>query len=218
MLAPWKKSYDQTRQHIKKQRHYFANKGPFSQSYGFSNSHVWMWELDYKESWAPKNWCFWTVMLEKTLENPLDCKEIQPFHPKGNQSWIFSGRTDPEAETPILWLPDVKNWLTGKDPDAGKDWGQEQGMTEDEMVGWHHWLDRHEFEQAPGVGDGQGILACCSPWGCKESDMTEALNWTELSSLGRMWVSCHLVLLSGGMSHAFVEWLFLLSMLAWFCG
>ena len=120
-LAPWKKSYDQPRQHIKKQRYYLANKGPSSQSYGFSSSHVWMWELDYKESWAPKNWCFWTVVLEKPLDSPLDCK-IQPVHPKGNQSWIFTGRTDAKAETPILWLPDAKNWLTGKDPDAGQDW------------------------------------------------------------------------------------------------
>ena len=120
-LAPWKESYDQPRQHIIKQRHYFANKGPLSQSYGFSSSHVWMWELNYKESWAPKNWCFWTVVLEKTLESPLDCKEIQPVHLKGNQSWIFIGRTDAEAETLILWPPDVKNWLIGKDPNAGKD-------------------------------------------------------------------------------------------------
>ena len=120
MLAPWKKSYDQPRQHIKKQRHYFADKGPSSQSYGFSSSHVWMWELGYKESWALKNWCFWTGVLEKTLESPLDCKEIQPVHPKGNQSWIFTGRTDAGAETPILWPPDAKNWLLSKDPDAGK--------------------------------------------------------------------------------------------------
>ena len=119
--------------------HYFANKGPSSQGYGFSSSRVWMWELDYKESWAPKNWCFWTVVLEKTLESSLDCKEIQPVHPKGNQSWMFIGRIDAKAETPILWPPDVKSWLIGKDPDAGKDWGQEEkGMTEDEMVGWHH--------------------------------------------------------------------------------
>ena len=109
-LAPWKKSYDQPRQLIKKQRHYFVNKGESSQSYGFSSSHVWMWELDYKEGWAPKNWCFWTVVLEKTLESPLDCKEVQPVHPKGNQSWIFTERTDAEAEAPLLWLPDVKNW------------------------------------------------------------------------------------------------------------
>ena len=111
----------QPKQHIKKQRHYFANKGPSSQSYGFSSSHVWLWELDYKESWAPKNWCFWTVVLEKTLENLLDCKEVKPVHPKGNQSWIFIGRTNAEAEAPILWPPDAKNWLIGKDPDAGKD-------------------------------------------------------------------------------------------------
>ena len=132
------------------------------------------------ESWAQKNWCFWTVVLEKTLKSPLDCKEIQPVNPKGNQSWIFIGRTDAEAETPILWPPDAKNWLTGKDPDAGKDWRQEEkGTTEDEMVGWHHRLDGHEFEQAPGVGVGQGNLECCSPWGHKESDTTERLNWTE---------------------------------------
>ena len=139
MFTPWKKSYDQPRQHIKKQRHYFANEDPNSHSYGFSSSHVWMWELDHKESWAPKNWCFWTVVLEKTLESPLDNKEIQPIHPKGNQSWIFIGRTDTEAETPILLPPDVKNWLIWKDPDAEKDWRQEKkGTTEDEMVGWHH--------------------------------------------------------------------------------
>ena len=147
MLASWKKSCDQPRQHVEKQRHYFAKKGPCSQSSGFSSSHVWMWELYYKESWAPKNWCFWTVVLEKTLENPLDCKEIQPVHPKGNQSWILIGRTDAEAETPILWPLDVKNLIIWKDPDAGKDWRwEEKGMTEDEMVGWHHQLDGHEFE------------------------------------------------------------------------
>ena len=178
MLAPWKKNYDQ--QHIKKQRHYSANKSLFSQGYGFSSSHVWMWELDYKETWVLKNWCFWTVVLEKTLESPLHCKEIQPVHPKGNQSWIFIGRTDAEAETPILWPPDGKNWLIGKDSDAGKDCGQEEkGTTEDEMVGWHHQLNGHEFEQALGVGDGQGGLACCSPGGRKESDMYEQLNWTD---------------------------------------
>ena len=177
MLTPWKESYDQPRQHITKQRHYFANKGPSSQGYGFSSSYIWMWELDYKESWALKNWCFWNVMLEKTLESPLDCKEIQPVHPEENQSWIFIGRTDAEAETSILWPPDVKNWLIGKDPDAGKDWRQEKkGTTEDEMVGWHHQLDGHEFEKALGVDDGQGSLACCSPWGHKESDTIEQLN------------------------------------------
>ena len=126
MLAPWKKSYDKPRQHIKKQRHYFADKGPSSQSYRFSSSHVWMWELDHNKSWAPKNWCFWIVVLEKTLESPLVCKEIKPVHPKGNQSWIFIGRTDVEAETPLLWPPDAKSWLIGKDPDAGKDWRQEE--------------------------------------------------------------------------------------------
>ena len=146
-LAPWKKGYDQPRQHIKKQRHHFTNKGPSSPVYGFSIGHVWMWELDYKENWAPKNWCFWTVVLEKTLESPLDWKETQPVHPKGNQSWIFIGRTDAEAETPIIWPPYVKNWLIWKDPDAGKDWRQEEkGMTEDGMIGCHHWLDGHEFE------------------------------------------------------------------------
>ena len=139
-----------------------------------------MWELDYKESRAPKNWCFWTVMLEKTPESPLDCKEIQPVHPKGDQSWVFIGRTDVEAETPILWPPNMKIWLIWKDPDAGKDWGQEEkGMTEDEMVGWHHRLDGHGFGWTLGVGGGQGGLACCDSWGCKESDMTERLNWTE---------------------------------------
>ena len=132
---------------IKKQRRYFADKGPYSQSYGFSSSHVWMWELDHKEGWAAKNWCFWTVVLEKRLESPLDCKEIKPVHPKGNQSWIFTERTDAEAEAPILWPPDAKNWLIGKDPDAGKDWRQEERWrTEDELVGWHHRLDGHEFE------------------------------------------------------------------------
>ena len=135
-FSPWKKSYDQPRQHTKKQKHYFAKKGPSSQSYVFPSSHVWMWKLDYKQSWVLKNWCFWTVVLEKTLESPLDCKGIKSVHPKGNQSWIFIGRTDAEAETPIFWPPDAKNWLIGKDPDAVKDWRQEEkGMTVDEMVG-----------------------------------------------------------------------------------
>ena len=158
-------------------RHYCADKDPSSQSYGFSSSHAWMWELDYKDNWVPKNWCFWAVELEKTLVSPLDCKEIQPVHPKGNQSWIFFGSTDAEAEAPIFWLPDAKNWLIWKDPDAGKDWKQqEKGTTEDEMIGWHHRFDGHEFEQALGVGDGQGSLTCCSPCGCKELDITEWLN------------------------------------------
>ena len=127
--------------------HYFANKGPSSQSYGFSTSHVWMWELDYKESWTLKNWCLWTEVLKKTLEGPLDCKEIKPVSHKGNQSWIYIGRNDAKAETPVLWPPHVKNWLIGKDPVAGKDWRQEEmGATEDELVGWHHRCDRHEFE------------------------------------------------------------------------
>ena len=179
ILVPWKKSYDQPRQHIKKKRHYFASKGPSNQSYGFSSNHVWMWELDYKD-WAPKNWCFLTVVLEKTLDSPLDYKEIQPGSPKGNQSWIFIGRTAAEAETPIVWPPVVKNWLFGKDPDSGKDRRQEmKGTTEDEIVGWHHRLNGHEFEQPLGVGDGQGGLACCESWGRKESDTTERLNWTE---------------------------------------
>ena len=177
MLAPWKKSYDQSRQHIKKQRHHFANKGPSSEGYGLSSSHVWVWELNHTESWALKNWCFWTVVLEKTLESRLDCKEIQPVHPKGEQSWVFIGRSDVVAETPILWPPDVKNWLIWKDPDAGKDWRQEEKrMTKGEIIGWHHWLSGHEFEWTAGVGDGLGGLACCSSWGRKELDM----NWTEL--------------------------------------
>ena len=140
-----------------------------------------MWELDCEESWAPKNWCFWTVVLEKTPESPLDCKEIQPVHSKGDQPWDFFGRTDAKAETPIFWPPRVKSWLIGKDSDAGRDWGQEKGTTEDEMAGWHHWLDGREFEWTPGVGDGQGGLVCCDSWCCKEWDTTEQLNWTELN-------------------------------------
>ena len=144
----------------------------------FSSGHVWMWELDCEENWAPKNWCFWTVVLEKTLESPLGCKEIKLVNCKGNLSWIFIGRTDAEAEASVLWSPNSKNWLIGKDPDDGKDWRQEgKEMTEDEMVGWHHQLDGHEFEQTPGIRDGQGGLMCCSPWGRKELDMTEQLNW-----------------------------------------
>ena len=163
ILTRWKKSYDRPRQHIQKQRHYFANQGPSSQSYGFSSSQVWMWELDCKESWAPKIWCFWTVVLEKILESPLDCKEIQPVHPKRNQSSIFIGRIDAEAETPILWPPDAKNWLI-EDPYIGKDWRREEkGMAEDEMVGSWYQLKGHEFEQVLGVGGRQGSLACCSP-------------------------------------------------------
>ena len=174
----------QPRQHIKKQRLYFANIGPSNQDYGFSSSHIWMWELDYKESWVPKNWCLLTVVLEKTLESSLDCKEIQPVHPKRNQSWIFIGRTDVEAETPILWPPDAKSWLIWKDPDAGKDWRQGGWRR-----GWQRmrWLDGITDPMGMSLSkfrelvDGQGGLACCSPWGLKESDTTERLNWTELN-------------------------------------
>ena len=144
-FVPWKRSYDQHRQHVKKQRHFFADIGLSCQSYSFSSSHIWMWELDYKESWALKNLCFWTVVLEKTLESPLNSKEIKPVSPKGNLSWIFIERSDAEAETPILWQHDVKNWFIWKGPDAVKDWRQKKGTTEDVMVGWHHRLDGHEF-------------------------------------------------------------------------
>ena len=149
------------------------------QGYGFSSSHVWMWELNYKESWVLKNWCFWTVVLEKTLESTLDCKEIQPVHPKGDQSWVFIGRTDVQAETPILWPSDVKSWLIWKDPDVGKDWGQEEKwITEDEMVGWHHRLNGHEFGWTLGAGDGQGGLACCGSWGSRVGhDWVPEMNW-----------------------------------------
>ena len=182
----------------------------------FFSSHIWMWELDHKEGWALKNWCFWTMVLETTLESPLDCKESKPVHLKGNPPWIFIGRTDAEAETPI-WPPDGKNWLIGKDPDAGKDWRQkDKRTTEDEMVWWHHWLDEHEFEQAPGIGDGQVGLASCSHWGHKrvgQDLMTEQqvlydilILWgflkrkylwsiIDLSSFSRMagiWPLCHL--------------------------
>ena len=147
-----------------------------------------MWELDCEESWVPKNWCFWTVVLENTPESPLDFKEIQPVHPKGDQSWVFIGRTDAEAETLILWPPHVKSWLIGKDPDGGRDWEQEEKRTtEDEMAGWHHQLDGHEFEWTLGIGDGQGGLACCNSWGRKESDMTEQLNWI----ISLSWASLH---------------------------
>ena len=182
MLTPWKESYDQPRQHIKKQRYYFANKGLSSQGYGFSSSHVWMWELDYKESWAPKNWFFWTVVLEKTLERPLDCKDIQPVHPKGNQCWIVIGRTDAEAEAPILWPSDVKNWLIWKDPDAGKDWRREEkGMT-----GWDGWMASPTQWTWVWVNSGSwwwtgrpGVLQSMGLQRVKHNRATE-LNWTEL--------------------------------------
>ena len=173
MLTPWKESYDQPRQHIKKQRHYFTNKGPSSQGYGFSSGHVWMWELDYKESWAPKNWCFWTVVLEKTLVSPLDCKEIQPVHSKGDQSWVFIGRTD--AEIPILWPPHAKSWL------IGKDWcweGLEAGA-EGANRGWDGWMASPTRWRWVLVNSGSWWWTgrvCCDSWGRKQSDMTERLN------------------------------------------
>ena len=171
MLAPWKNRYDKPSQHIKKQRHHFADKHLYSQSYGLSSSQVWMWELDHKEGWGPKNWCFQIVVLEKTLESLLDSKEIKPINPKGNQPWTLIGRTD--AKAPILWATVMKSQLIGKDPDSEKNWGQEEKeATEDEMVGWHHWFNGHEFKQTPGASEGQGRLVCCSPWDHKELDVT----------------------------------------------
>ena len=173
---------------LQKQRHYFANKGPSGRGYGFSSGHVWMWELDCEESRVQKNWCFWTVVLQKTLESSLDCKEIQPIHSGGDQPWDFFGRNHAKVETPVLWPPHAKSWLIGKDSDTGRDWGQEEkGTTEDEMAWWHHWLDGRESEWTLGVGDGQGGLACCNSWGCKESDTTERLNWTELNKKVHSW-------------------------------
>ena len=181
-LTPGKESYNQPREHIQKQRRYFADKGSSSQGYGFSSGHVWMWELDCEEGWVQKNGCFWTVVLEKTLESPLDCKEIQPVHSEGDQPWDFFGRNDAKAEAPVLWPPHAKSWLIGKHPDAGRDWGQEEkGTTEDEMAGWHHGLDGRESKWTPGVGDGQGVLACCDSWSHKESDTTDWLNWTSFA-------------------------------------
>ena len=173
MLSLWKESYDKPKQHIRKQRHHFANKSPYSQSYSFSSNHVWIWELDHKEGWALKNRCFRIVVLEKTLESPLNCKEIKLVNSKGNQPWIFIRRTDAKADIPILWPLDGKNWLTGKNLDARKDWRQkEKGVAEDEMVRSHHQLNGHEFEQTLGESEGQTSLACCSPWSHKELDMT----------------------------------------------
>ena len=172
------------RQNIKKQRHYFANKGPSSQSYGFPAVvyECESWTIKKAEHWgidAFEMWCW-----RRLLCDSLECKEIKPVSPKGNQSWIFIGRTDAEAETPILWPPNAKNWLIWKDPDAGKDWRcEEKGTTKDEMAGWHRWLDGHEFEQAQEVGNGRGSLACCSPWGCKKLNITERLNWTVLAEI-----------------------------------
>ena len=168
--TPWKKSCDQPRENIKKQRHYLTDEGPSSQSYGFSSSDVWVWKLNHKESWVPKNWCFWIVVLEKTLESPLDSKESKRVIPKGNQPWLFIRRTDAEASK--LWPPDAKNSLIGKDLDAGKDQRQEKkGTTKDEMVGWYHQMMDMSLSK-----EGQGSLVCCSPWGRKELDTTEWLN------------------------------------------
>ena len=179
MLTLWKESYDQL-SILKSRDITLPTKARLVKAMVFPvvmyGGESWM----VKKSWVLKNWCFWTVVLEKTLESPLDCKEIQPVHPKGDQSWVFIGRTDAKAETPILWPPHVKSWLIGKDPNAGKDWRwEEKGTTEGEMVGWHYWLNGHESEWTPGVGDGQGGLACCNSWDPKESDTSERLNWTE---------------------------------------
>ena len=171
--APWKESDDQPRQHIKKQRHYFAKKGLSNQSYGFSSSLIGMWELDHKKRLSAEELILLNVVLEESLDSPLHCMEIKAVNPKGNQPWIIIGRTNVEAEAPIRWLPDVKNLFIRKDPDAGKDWMQEEkGTIENEMVGWHHQLSGHDFQQALGDGEGHGSLVCCSPWGHKESDTT----------------------------------------------
>ena len=167
---PWKKSYEQPRQHIKKQRHHFADKGPYHQSYGFSSDHVWMWELEHVEGWGPKNWCFWIVVLQKMLENPLDRKEIKPVNPKGNQSWIIHWKD--WCWNSNIWPPDVKSWLIGKDTDLEKIEGRRWKVPEDEMVWWYHWFNGHELGQTLGDSEGQGSLACCSPWCHKKSDMT----------------------------------------------
>ena len=198
-LALWKKdtcsleeSYDQPRQHIKKQRHYSNDRGPSSQGYGFSSSHVWMWELDHKEGWLPKNWCFWTVVLEKALESSLDCKEIKPVNPikvlkEISPEYSLEGlmlKMKLHYLGHLMWRTDSleKTLMLGKIEGRRR----REGMTEDEVVGLHHWLQEHEFEQAPGVDGGQGSLVCCSPWGCKELDKTEWLNWTKLNEYWRL--------------------------------
>ena len=177
MIASWQESYDKPRWHVKKQRHHFADKCPIVKAMVLPVVMLQMWELDHKEERVLKNCCFQAVVLEQTLKSPLDSKEIKPLNHKGNQPWIFIGRTDAEAGVPMLWPPNAKSWLIGKDPNAGKDWGQQKkGATEGEMVGWHHQLNEHEFEQTPRDGDWQGSLACCSPWGHKELYTTEQLN------------------------------------------
>ena len=182
---------------ILKNRHYFANKGPSGQGYDFSSGHVWMWELACEESWVLKNWCYWIVVL-KILESPLDCKEIQPVHPKGDQSWVFIGRTDAKAETPILWPPHAKSWLIGKDPDAGRDWGQEEkGMTEDKMAGWHHRLHGHEFEWTLGVGMDReawrAVIHGVAKSQTRLSDWTELRMWRLISLLFKYRVSLYFI-------------------------
>ena len=179
MLTPWEESYAKLESILKSRDITLPTKVHLVKTLVFPIV-MYGCELDFKESWVLKNWCFWTVVLEKTFVSPLDCKEIQAVHPKGNQSWLFIGKTDVEAEAPILWPPETKSQLTWKDPDAGRDWGQEKRTTEDEMAGWHHLLDGCESEWTPGFGDGQAGLACCDSWGHKESDATEQLNWTEL--------------------------------------
>ena len=183
MLTLWKESYDHLRQLIKKQKHYFVNKGPCSQGYGFSSGHVWMWKLDCEDSWEPKNLCFWTLVLEKILESPMDCKEIHPVHPKGDQLWVFIGRTDVKAETLILWPPYAKTWLILKDPDAGKDWGKdEKGATQDEMVGSHHRL----WTWVGWTPGWTGKAWCAAVHGVTKS-CTRLSDWTEL-----IFINCHL--------------------------